>query len=47
LNNPFRLWLSEYVHKREQLRRYDKTIAKLRGKLRVGRKLTRDEMNER
>jgi len=47
LNEQFRLWLSEYARKQEQLRRYDQTIAELRGKLRVGRKLTRDEMNER
>ena len=47
LNEQFRIWLAEYARKQEQLRRYDKTIKELRGKLKVGRKLTRDEMNER
>lgn len=47
LNEQFRLWLIEYARKKEQLRFYDETITTLRGKLKVGRKLTRDEMNER
>ena len=47
LNEQFRIWLAEYARKQEQLRRYDETIKELRGKLKVGRKLTRDEMNER
>jgi hypothetical protein len=29
------------------MQRYDQVIADLRGKVRLGRKLTRDEMNER
>ena len=29
------------------MQRYDEVMEKLRGKLKVGRKLTREEMNER
>lgn len=47
LNEQFRRWLAKYARKQEQLRLYDETIEELRGKLKVGRKLTRDEMNER
>ncbi len=47
LNEQFRRWLAEYARKQDQLRRFDETINELRGKLKVGRKLTRDEMNER
>ncbi len=47
LNQQFRLWLEEYARKRTRLQQYDAAVAKVRGKLRVGRKLTRAEMNER
>jgi hypothetical protein len=47
LNRQFRRWLAEYTHSRERLSRYDEAMATLRGKLQVGRKLTRDETNER
>jgi hypothetical protein len=47
LNEQFRLWLSQYARQQEQLRHYDQTIEELRGKLRVGSKLTREQMNER
>ena len=47
LNAEFRRWLENYARQREQVRRYDEAIAGLRGKVRVGRKLTRDEMHER
>lgn len=47
LNEQFRLWLAEYARQRDRLERYDQVIHDLRGKLRVGRKLSRDEMNER
>ena len=46
LNEQFRRWLEEYTQQ-QRMRRYDEVIASLRGKLRVGRKFTRDEMNER
>jgi hypothetical protein len=47
LNEQFRHWLADYARHREQLRDYDQTIAALQGKLTVGRKLTREAMNER
>ena len=47
LNEQFRRWLAEYAHTRERMQRYDDVMARLRGKLKVGRKLTRDDMNER
>ncbi len=47
LNEQFRLWLIEYARKQDQLRRFDDTVNDLRGKLKLGHKLTRDEMNER
>jgi hypothetical protein len=47
LNEEFRNWLAEYAQHYPRLQRYDAVVAELRGKVRVGRKLTRDEMNER
>ncbi len=47
LNEKFRHWLENYACKDERLKRYDEVISKLKGKVRVGHKLTRDEMNER
>lgn len=47
LNAQFRVWLSDYVGREAQSARAMRTIRDLQGKLRVGRKLTRDEMNER
>ena len=47
LNEQFRRWLAEYARKQQQLRFYDDTIKELQGKLKVGRKLSREEMNER
>ena len=47
LNEQFRRWLKEYVQ-REQLAAEALTVMReLQGKMRVGRKLTRDEINER
>jgi len=47
LNELFCHWLAEYASPHERLQRYDQVIGALRGKVRVGRKLTRDEMHER
>jgi hypothetical protein len=47
LDEQFRRWLADYARHYERLQRYDKVIGALRGKVRVGRKLTRDEMHER
>jgi hypothetical protein len=47
LNAQFRRWLAEYAHSHERLRRHDEVMSGLRGRLKVGRKLGRDEINER
>jgi hypothetical protein len=47
LNEEFQRWLAEYTGVEERLRRFDETVRQLQGKVRVGRKLTREEMNER
>lgn len=47
LNAQFRLWLAEYSRIHDQLKAYDETMRTLRGQLVVGRKRTREEINER
>ena len=47
LNNEFRRWLASYAGQNQQARQAEETMRELRGKLRVGRKLTREEINER
>jgi hypothetical protein len=47
LNEQFRRWLADYASTHERMQRYEETMAQLRGRLEVGRKLTREEMNER
>ena len=47
LSAQFRLWLADYVGRERQAAQAMRTVRELQGKLRVGRKLTRDEMNER
>ena len=47
LNAKFRLWLEEYVGRERQAAKALETMRELQGKLRIGRKLTREEMNER
>lgn len=47
LNEQFRQWLKEYVQREQQAAEALAVMRELQGKLRVGRKLTRDEMNER
>jgi hypothetical protein len=46
LNEQFRIWLAGYARK-QRMQQYESVMAGLRGKLVVGRKLSRDEMNER
>ena len=46
LNEQFRLWLAGYA-RQQRIQQYEAVMTGLRGKLVVGRKLTRDEMNER
>ncbi|AGA92079.1 hypothetical protein Thimo_3411 [Thioflavicoccus mobilis 8321] len=47
LDEQFRLWLEDYVQHRQQMDRYDRLMTELHGKVRIGRKLSRDELNER
>lgn len=47
LNEEFRRWLADYSRQEEQLRRFDEVAKELRGKARIGRKLSREEMNVR
>lgn len=47
LNKEFRRWLAEYAQAHERMQRYDEVMTSLRGKLKVGRKVSRDAMNER
>lgn len=47
LNDQFRQWLASYADTAGRLQRYDELMPSLRGRLKVGRKLDRDEMNER
>lgn len=47
LDERFRQWLADYSQQLDAVRRYDETMASLRGKLVVGRKLWREEMNAR
>ena len=47
LNEQFRHWLASYADAAGRLQRYDEVMPALRGQVKVGRKLNRDEMNER
>ena len=47
LNAQFRSWLEDYVGRERQAAKALTVMRELEGKLRVGRKLTREEMNER
>lgn len=47
LNEQFRVWLADYARREQQAEKAMAVVRELRGKLRVGRKLTREEMNER
>jgi hypothetical protein len=47
LDEQFRRWLADYAQAQERMQRYDEVMSKLRGSLKVGHKLSRDEMNER
>lgn len=47
LNEAFRRWLVDYAHSRERMQRYDDVMSQLRGTVRVGRSLTRDQRHER
>ncbi len=47
LNNEFRRWLASYAGREQQARQAESAMRELRGKLLVGRTLTREERNER
>jgi hypothetical protein len=47
LNEAFRQWLVQYAQQRDRMQRYDEVMATLRGSVKVGRKLTREQRNER
>lgn len=47
LNEEFRRWLADYARQEDRLRRFDKVARELRGRARVGCKLSREEMNAR
>jgi hypothetical protein len=47
LNEQFRRWLETYANTAERVQRYDALMRPLRGRLKVGHQLTRDETNER
>jgi hypothetical protein len=47
LNEQFRRWLAVYAQTHGRLDRQDAVMRGLRGKLKVGRKVNRESMNER
>jgi hypothetical protein len=47
LNDAFRRWLADYGRQEDRLRRFDEVAKALRGQARVGRKLSREDMNAR
>lgn len=47
LNDQFRRWLSDYVGRERQASEAVEVMRELRGRLHVGRRLTREAMHER
>ncbi len=47
LNERFREWLALYAREPNRVQRYEEVVAGLKGRVRVGRRLDRDEMNAR
>jgi hypothetical protein len=47
LNAEFRRWLMSYAQRRNRVDAYRSLMSELRGTVEIGRKLSRDEMNER
>ena len=47
LNAAFRAWLVHYTNQAQRLAEYDAAVDAVCGKLRAGRKLSREEMNAR
>ena len=47
LNEQFRRWLADYVGRKRQAAKAEQVMQELQGRLQVGRRLTRQEVNER
>ena len=47
LNEQFRRWLADYVGRKRQAAKAKQVMQELQGRLQVGRRLTRQEVNER
>lgn len=47
LNDQFRLWLASYADSAGRLQHYGELMPSLGGRPELGRRLSRDEMNER
>ena len=47
LDELFCTWLADYVQRQEQVDAFEALMVEMKGKARIGRKLTRDELNER
>ena len=47
LNEQFRRWLADYVGRKRQAAEAQQFMRELQGRLHVGRRLTREEMNAR
>lgn len=47
LNEAFRVWLREYTRHKERIDEAFQVMDDLRGRVKIGRKLSREEMNER
>ena len=47
LNTQFRRWLAGYAQASARMDRYDAVMQQVRGKMKVGRQLSREAMNER
>lgn len=47
LNEQFRRWLAAYAQTQERKQRYDVVMNELRSQLKVGRKPSRESINER
>ena len=47
LNEQFRRWLADYVGRKRQAAEAAQVMQELQGRLQVGRRLAREEVNER
>ena len=47
LNEQFRLWLAAYAQVDARVQRHDAVMQQVRGRMKLGRRLSREAMNER